>query len=98
MARREATNEPGTAPGLMLVVLRTMAEGAVGGARTRIATVAGGESNSPSLTSNVNWSLPTKCSAGVYVRSGGEPVRVPFKGAVTTAQVTLLPCGSEPVR
>ena len=59
MARRAVMKSAGFAFTGISVELRTIPVGGVGGGMTLIETVAGAESNIPSLTLNVNVSKPS---------------------------------------
>ena len=63
---------------------------------TVIDTVAGADVNSPSLTVNVNESVPKNPAAGVYVRFGADPDNVPWAGCDPTANDNVAPSGSDP--
>jgi hypothetical protein len=73
----------------------------VGGSLTAVTViemVAGEELDNPSFARKVKLSAPKKFAAGMYVRSGGVPVREPLDGGVITENVRGSPSGSLPVR
>ena len=80
------------------VLISLTATGASFTAETVIDTVAAAESTVPSLTLKVKESEPLKLSAGVYVRFGAVPDKVPFAGCVTTVYVKLSPSLSAPAK
>src|SRR5688572_11834898 len=54
-------------------------------------TVAGADVPCASEAVKVKLSLPLKFGAGVYVRTGGVPLSVPFAGGVAMANVKVSP-------
>src|SRR5581483_530618 len=64
---------------------------------TWMVSVAGLESTVPSFAVKVKLSEPVKPAAGVYVKFGATPVKLPCAGGPATLYVRASPSGSEAV-